>query len=1133
MNVEIMCKASSGKKKSDRNTKPVIQDGRDKLLEDLLISMPTYGNNILPQKEKNSHSPSCQERTKSFDHVYATSTNCSQFSIKSKESSHTILAKSQLKKRSTANKALGFEIFYGFGSGVNNENDAKMRGKKRGKRLLRLNQASEYLVSCNLESSKSSTKSFQRQSEERIIAAAMPNMSKCGPDNAHDNADGASDLPTSALFSNKPRQSDSHHKTKCRNSRTYRSQVRSTSAIAPGIAAADAPKPMATLPDTPSTQKITTATWVSASPQTSETFLTNPLLETMSTTPVEVASLAPALLEFLVFPKAWQQIVTLLRNSVEDITSPSKLSMEGVKSAPEIARRTTKNAKSVNRLQEQSITATATLTSAAAAPTAGATVARYKVAAEAILPVHSSSSSSSRTKFRLLPSLGATSFFTLLTLICLETVLLSTVSNCAKTFYMHWNTSNSIFRIDNTDHIIDVNKGNLAFEFDQVHIICPVYEPGTFENETEKYIIYNVSKVEYETCRITNADPRVIAICDKPQKLMFFTITFRPFTPQPGGLEFLPGNDYYFISTSSKDDLYRRIGGRCSTNNMKVVFKVCCAPEEKNKTLLNTGLSSGTSSGGSSNAGSVGIGINSADGSGMTTGIDNSANVDVVNTQSNLNQHQHINNINTIGMNGVNTGLIPIGGVNIGISGGVGTNNGGMVQMKPMNGASGTSINTNIDQFNRIPIQAGGINVMGNNIGGLGGIGLGGHGGGGIMLTPGGHGGINMISSGGGIGIGQYPGHPGQTGIRINNVASQQHHATHKNNNNNGKDAGAGSVGVSDDVSVDGGSLKNINFGDAQFLPPFINTNHSNIVQSTINWPGWGRGGTIHSINHNITTTTRNDNNINEKNNNYYSPSHRPINNKTNTKNDHYDKHPNEVVKNEELTYNSGATSVQPSPLWKAIGTAVSWPVVNVFGWLLSRSSTPISMSSCNTCRKDQQVKASLDFQSSFHITQSDSKSFLFSYMHNLKHLILNYKKVMILKFSETRQLGENATTKNNAVLPSRTTGAANSSSLAINAFVPHVLQDTFHTSVKEKLTLIDLKSAFVKLIPFKTVGLKKTSANAIASMASASASTQSFVVVWQVENNTTSNRVWLNLPLIKYCRSQKFSVSVKVIRFR
>lgn len=89
-----------------------------------------------------------------------------------------------------------------------------------------------------------------------------------------------------------------------------------------------------------------------------------------------------------------------------------------------------------------------------------------------------------------------------------------------------------------------------------------------------RYIIYNVSKDEYETCRITNPNPRIIAVCDKPYKLMYFTITFRPFTPQPGGLEFLPGHDYYFISTSTGDDLHRRIGGRCTTHNMKIVFKV-------------------------------------------------------------------------------------------------------------------------------------------------------------------------------------------------------------------------------------------------------------------------------------------------------------------------------------------------------------------------------------------------------------------------------------------------------------------------------------------------------------------------------------------------------------------------------
>jgi ephrin-B len=106
----------------------------------------------------------------------------------------------------------------------------------------------------------------------------------------------------------------------------------------------------------------------------------------------------------------------------------------------------------------------------------------------------------------------------------------------------------SRFRIDNNDHVIDVNKGNLQFEYDQVHIICPFYEStDTNENETEKYIIYNVSKVEYETCRITNPNPRIIAICDKPFTTTLVTISFRPFTPQPGGLEFKPGNDYYFI----------------------------------------------------------------------------------------------------------------------------------------------------------------------------------------------------------------------------------------------------------------------------------------------------------------------------------------------------------------------------------------------------------------------------------------------------------------------------------------------------------------------------------------------------------------------------------------------------------
>ncbi|XP_021962617.1 ephrin-B1 isoform X2 [Folsomia candida] len=159
-------------------------------------------------------------------------------------------------------------------------------------------------------------------------------------------------------------------------------------------------------------------------------------------------------------------------------------------------------------------------------------------------------------------------------------------TGCSRLPDIYWNATNPIFRIDNTDHIIDVNRDNLPY--DQVNIICPVYAPGTSEEDAEKYIIYNVSKEEYDTCRITNPNPRIIAVCDKPHKLMYFTITFRSFTPQPGGLEFRPGQDYYFISTSSRDDLHRRVGGRCSTHNMKVVFKVCCHPGESSSKSTTT-----------------------------------------------------------------------------------------------------------------------------------------------------------------------------------------------------------------------------------------------------------------------------------------------------------------------------------------------------------------------------------------------------------------------------------------------------------------------------------------------------------------------------------------------------------------
>ena len=164
---------------------------------------------------------------------------------------------------------------------------------------------------------------------------------------------------------------------------------------------------------------------------------------------------------------------------------------------------------------------------------------------------------------------------------------LATTTDSKNMHNIHWNASNPLFRIDRTDNVIDINGGNHAWEYDQVNIVCPVYKPGVSESLQEKYIIYSVTKEEYDSCRITQPNPKIIAVCNRPHELMYFTITFRSFTPTPGGLEFRPGHSYYFISTSSRNDLHRRVGGGCSTHNMKVTFRVASEDEDDRVNSVN------------------------------------------------------------------------------------------------------------------------------------------------------------------------------------------------------------------------------------------------------------------------------------------------------------------------------------------------------------------------------------------------------------------------------------------------------------------------------------------------------------------------------------------------------------------
>jgi len=131
-----------------------------------------------------------------------------------------------------------------------------------------------------------------------------------------------------------------------------------------------------------------------------------------------------------------------------------------------------------------------------------------------------------------------------------------------------WNTSNTLFS-SGTPPTIEVNRDTGPWQFDQINLICP-----SGPENTEKHIIYSVNKEEYEACEVWSATPKIVAVCDKPKNFLYFTITFRYFSPSPRQLEFKPGETYFFISTSEPGNVHTLEGGFCSTNNMKMQFRI-------------------------------------------------------------------------------------------------------------------------------------------------------------------------------------------------------------------------------------------------------------------------------------------------------------------------------------------------------------------------------------------------------------------------------------------------------------------------------------------------------------------------------------------------------------------------------
>uniref|UniRef100_A0A914XSJ6 Ephrin RBD domain-containing protein n=1 Tax=Plectus sambesii TaxID=2011161 RepID=A0A914XSJ6_9BILA len=81
---------------------------------------------------------------------------------------------------------------------------------------------------------------------------------------------------------------------------------------------------------------------------------------------------------------------------------------------------------------------------------------------------------------------------------------------------------------------------------DSLTIHCPHYNDSTLLEQTETAIIYRVSKHSFDNC-VLDETSKPVAQCSDPFNVVSIRLVFRRFTPLPSGLEYQPGETYYFI----------------------------------------------------------------------------------------------------------------------------------------------------------------------------------------------------------------------------------------------------------------------------------------------------------------------------------------------------------------------------------------------------------------------------------------------------------------------------------------------------------------------------------------------------------------------------------------------------------
>jgi len=146
-------------------------------------------------------------------------------------------------------------------------------------------------------------------------------------------------------------------------------------------------------------------------------------------------------------------------------------------------------------------------------------------------------------------------------------VFFITPTECRRLADVYWNSSNPIFDVSNTDHVLAVRL------LDRLNIVCPLPD-SRLSYEFSK--LYAVSRDEYNTCTL-GTSARLLGVCGNARQPSTISVVFRDFSPLPGAMEFRPGQSYYVTSTSdglTEQGMDQRSGGLCMTKHMKLILEV-------------------------------------------------------------------------------------------------------------------------------------------------------------------------------------------------------------------------------------------------------------------------------------------------------------------------------------------------------------------------------------------------------------------------------------------------------------------------------------------------------------------------------------------------------------------------------